>query len=968
MGGAFLHKKSLLDQFKDDYAMTDPIKARRAERSWGNPIVRHKREKGIQDWAKSFAGKRHYRKLMRFNAMRNESTELSVYEIVDAIGRADFTTRSEQRPFNVDIDDKEYAVDVWLESKETGEDYHNPSWRVLIAQKFIGTYETDETGNADVVAKTPYKDAKDIESFFVEAFKENMDMRSEAYAEKTAWSYLEELEKLEGEDSRMEATEKVLRAVGCEPGTEGRWYDKDGEEVDIIDVLDNTEWAFAQKVCGQLQEAKQAKKIYPKFVQINTQRDFDKYIKPALDRGADAYGLSDIEGMWWEIADGERVPASAKTMREIRDSVSKRPRFIFISGVGAERGIADLSLTEYAREMGMTVEEYLDGYDAGSWESKKSEDSLDDFDNRHRVSPSSKYITFSGLARGAVRDDVRRVLHKSGILDPQLGKPGDSVRFEFGVQNNPRSVRKALAALLELGERNTWYIKYNDGDSEHNRITMYSPDIPNDMWYAGDVDKIVSYIMPVKSEAVDETLDFGNPSFKPREYEGEYILYTLYGLDSDGDELDDIITSPKKSTVIHTIKELLPDYRRIYNSMHVTAIRYDKNDHMLDSEVVWSTDQYESKGADETIEYEKGNKNSRGEDAPWVIRDHKGGKVLASFAKKADAEAHLERMQRYSKSESTTSGRIAAIKDAIADAARATGLASKIVLSATNMPKLFVDVYQGGIMGDGINWEVTGNLSVRRYDKQDVKRAWRVDSLEELEKSFEGEFQQLKDGKFEGMGNWDLCILAAHNPLAKDTYYCYDLDGEWTPHEDNAHIFKSREAAEKAVPKFVSRLQRGHLGGFAAWDPKHISIEPVATPKTLKKTLHESRAKKLERMGEAADAITSRDVQAAARSAWSASGAKDFKLDIVRLGDHIIIYAKGPDGEDNIGIDWHVHIPSELNSYKTPHVEQFADWGSSEREPERTYDAKDLDDLEDFFLDEFKALQETIDVGKETSF
>lgn len=95
------------------------------------------------------------------------------------------------------------------------------------------------------------------------------------------------------------------------------------------------------------------------------------------------------------------------------------------------------------------------------------------------------------------------------------------------------------------------------------------------------------------------TIEFSTPSFTPREYEGEHILYTLYGLDSDGDELDDIITSPKKSTVIHTIKELRPDYRRIYNGMHVTAILYDKNGRMLDSEVVWSTDQDESKGANE---------------------------------------------------------------------------------------------------------------------------------------------------------------------------------------------------------------------------------------------------------------------------------------------------------------------------------------------------------------------------------
>ena len=46
----------------------------------------------------------------------------------------------------------------------------------------------------------------------------------------------------------------------------------------------------------------------------------------------------------------------------------------------------------------------------------------------------------------------------------------------------------------------------------------------------------------------------------------------------------------------------------------------------------------------ETIEYEKGHKNSRGEDAPWVIRDHKGGKVLASFPSEDAAKAHLARM------------------------------------------------------------------------------------------------------------------------------------------------------------------------------------------------------------------------------------------------------------------------------------------------------------------------------------
>lgn len=50
---------------------------------------------------------------------------------------------------------------------------------------------------------------------------------------------------------------------------------------------------------------------------------------------------------------------------------------------------------------------------------------------------------------------------------------------------------------------------------------------------------------------------------------------------------------------------------------------------------------------EEKLEYEKGHKNSKGEDAPWVIRSHTDGRVLASFTKKADAEKHLARMKSY---------------------------------------------------------------------------------------------------------------------------------------------------------------------------------------------------------------------------------------------------------------------------------------------------------------------------------
>lgn len=94
--------------------------------------------------------------------------------------------------------------------------------------------------------------------------------------EKTAWTYLVELETLEGAESRQEATEKILKALGYNPGTEGRWYNTDGEEIGIIDTLDNTEWDFAVKTCGQLQESKKSETAPDEYARNN-------FLEGALD-------------------------------------------------------------------------------------------------------------------------------------------------------------------------------------------------------------------------------------------------------------------------------------------------------------------------------------------------------------------------------------------------------------------------------------------------------------------------------------------------------------------------------------------------------------------------------------------------------------------------------------------------------------------------------------------------------------
>ena len=51
---------------------------------------------------------------------------------------------------------------------------------------------------------------------------------------------------------------------------------------------------------------------------------------------------------------------------------------------------------------------------------------------------------------------------------------------------------------------------------------------------------------------------------------------------------------------------------------------------------------------DEYISFIKNHKNSKGEDAPWVIKSHKTGEVLSSHLTKKDAEKHLMQMHFFS--------------------------------------------------------------------------------------------------------------------------------------------------------------------------------------------------------------------------------------------------------------------------------------------------------------------------------
>lgn len=265
-------------------------------------------------------------------------------------------------------------------------------------------------------------------------------------------------------------------------------------------------------------------------------------------------------------------------------------------------------------------------------------------------------------------------------------------------------------------------------------------------------------------------VELNTPSFKPREYEGEKIEYLVYGLDDEGNEIECIdgpVDTPDSAAGL--AGDILKQFPDLY--FHVTAVLNDENGKMKDSEVVWSNfPEKEAKGADETIEYKKGHKNSRGEDAPWVILDHKNGKVLVSFSKKDDAEAHLERMKHYSKGEKlfnkkklervAMNGYKAAVTAAWSDA----GVKNfKIDIRANEEEPPALDVYPKALDGNGIDvsWRLLPNAmkivqySISPAGNHTIERELDFATEDDVEIIFTDEFKSVDDVLEHGIGSYD---------------------------------------------------------------------------------------------------------------------------------------------------------------------------------------------------------------------
>ena len=255
-----------------------------------------------------------------------------------------------------------------------------------------------------------------------------------------------------------------------------------------------------------------------------------------------------------------------------------------------------------------------------------------------------------------------------------------------------------------------------------------------------------------------------------------------------------------------------------------------------------------------------------------------------------------------------------------------------------------------------------GNIYLEKgWRPTSFRGARRMSLREKLEKMGE----RMGNVSFADLGADPTDTPASHRPL-EDALSSFER-AIWDKYDTDADYIKLRLSIYSKDDKSDKPLYtvRYKAGDAKPWQlckgSRGALIGSYETTKQL--------AKDFKKIGEAAEkheaaeeGVTPRDVQAAARSAWSTSGATDFKLDIVRQGDIVIIYAKDLDGEDNLGISWHIDMPDSGEAYT---VEQYADWGTDRTEPERKWSVKDLDELEASLEDEFEALQETIDVGKE---
>lgn len=593
---AFLKKKSLLDRFKDDYGgHTGYIQSARAEHTWSNPLTRRKRTNKLNGWIKSFAGKRHVHKLARFNAQqagRNES-----YEDVklDCLRYADILELPNGVcvKVNATIRCPRRAAFVFRITGIYDAEPENPSKYVIRGFYPVYGLERKPSEEFDI----PCNDVSDIEQW-VKSNEKGTRMQNEAMSLK---GFIENL------------TEKLTKQFDLDEDEVKNYLDSHTEEMQIL--LDNKDMSLKEKVLfvrseitGEKDEAKKSESV--------PESDYIQEFRSWLDaQEGEPYNEQEITDFGWEWKSQDvGYPNGNKTYYDYftieDDGVTYRMEVAWNSFnetiVGnkiwqdsseakkSERLFNKREMERIALSEGSKVSPYLVEIahkiltDEYGWKASTIEE-VAYWLGDHKQAFEHAY----GQALRSSDDDKANV--KAGIeaaLDEE----------EQGVMN---------AEIAMMGES-----KKHEGYGGTKSVMSIWGNRPRDVYPE------VSYSSV--NDMYNTLLKYGYGDKHP-----------IYYKNNSPEQIKGHILGYFKWTPTNSDADIEADA--------LAAATMIKN----------NFNKSESKEpAEEKLGYEKGHKNSKGEDAPWVIRSHKDNRVLASFPTKKEAEDQMQRMKQYSKNES----------------------------------------------------------------------------------------------------------------------------------------------------------------------------------------------------------------------------------------------------------------------------------------------------------------------------
>lgn len=560
----FLKKKSLLDRFKDNHGRTGYIQSARAEHTWSNPIKRNRRTKELNGWIKSFAGKKHIRKLARFNTLNNGKNE-NLEEAMNWINVTDNTQEilkngSEKTSLNT-IED--VVADLAYAQAASDTAFGRPTTAKSILWKAAENFKASELNFDD--------NGSFIEDFIVNYEDQFREIYPYA-VQNCDWLKLDpDFDKTYNSDDKFPFVEWVISQVA--------------EEL--------FKYAPADA------DAKESKE------------DSKTYILSCKCGPEDTTYCKNKYGAWTDHIEDAWEGSSP-------DSFTDEMKQNFADSIGAE--IADLEIISFEK-----------------FESKK---------NEVLVLPNPTIIY-----KGPIKDAKKAFHYVSKILaDKGLGWGRVSWRGPKNGEFHYGHPEKDVYTVTLRGSN----------DLIKDSFAVYKDAFGNDFWNNCDADPqgwvdpqtIARYDVATprqeSKESAEYTVHSHNATNVVQSEDGTPETWRCKrcgGLEGgeDGDPFGYYITNSKGKTVISPLCSYCVD--DVCETLNATHGNINKALGFSESK----------KPTYEKLGYEKGHKNSKGEDAPWVIRSHEDNRILASFAKKKDAEEHMQRMKQYSKSESKKS-------------------------------------------------------------------------------------------------------------------------------------------------------------------------------------------------------------------------------------------------------------------------------------------------------------------------